>query len=98
MNLTSVDRSAKIQPEHVERSASVYVRQSSLRQVEQHREGRLRQYQLVDWAQELGWPKERIRVIDEDQGKTGSLLCLPRIWSGPRSLRNLGVWVNLIAA
>lgn len=73
MNRTGIDRSAKIHPEHVERSASVYVRQSSLRQVEQHREGGLRQYQLVDWAQELGWPKERIRVIDEDQGKTGSL-------------------------
>lgn len=83
MNPTRVDRFSKIQLSHLERSASIYVRQSSPGQIVKHREGGLRQYQLVDWAQKLGWPKEQIRVIDEDQGKSGSL---PQSRSGFGSL------------
>jgi DNA invertase Pin-like site-specific DNA recombinase len=64
---------SKIGPEQLERAAYVYVRQSSLRQVEQHVEGRRRQYQMVEWVEQIGWPKERIRVIDEDQGKSGAV-------------------------
>jgi DNA invertase Pin-like site-specific DNA recombinase len=72
MSQTRVDRSRKIRSGHFDRAAYVYVRQSSPQQVEQHREGGRRQYQLVEWAQEVGWPRERIVVVDEDQGKTGS--------------------------
>jgi DNA invertase Pin-like site-specific DNA recombinase len=70
---SKIDSSAKIRPEHLERKAYVYVRQSSLGQVRDHVEGRLRQYQMVDWAEQAGWPKERIVVIDEDQGKSASV-------------------------
>jgi excisionase family DNA binding protein len=70
---SKIDSSAKIRPEHLERKAYVYVRQSSLCQVRDHVEGRLRQYQMVDWAEQAGWPKERIVVIDEDQGKSAAV-------------------------
>lgn len=62
----------KITTEHLERAAYVYVRQSSYYQVEHHRESKARQYNLVQWAKELGWPAERIVVVDEDQGKSGA--------------------------
>src|SRR5258708_4991347 len=41
-------------------------------QVEQHPESRLRQYQLVDRAQALGWPTQRCLVIDDDLGISGA--------------------------
>ncbi|GAC1525918.1 MAG: recombinase family protein [Chloroflexota bacterium] len=58
----------KIQERHRQRLAVIYVRQSSLLQVEHHAEGRDRQYQLVERAQRLGWPAARCLVIDEDMG------------------------------
>ncbi len=64
-------RSLKIHDEHLSRLAVVYVRQSSTQQVLHHRESRERQYALVDHAVNLGWPRERIVVIDEDQGQSG---------------------------
>lgn len=64
-------RSSKIGNRHLERLAIVYVRQSSPRQVMEHRESRERQYALVEMAKALGWPAERILVIDEDQGQSG---------------------------
>ena len=68
----------KIAPHHLEREACLYVRQSSLRQVMQNTESARRQYGLSQRATALGWPAERIRVIDEDQGKSGA-------YSGNRS-------------
>ena len=62
----------KIAPHHLEREACLYVRQSSLRQVMQNTESTRRQYGLSRRAMALGWPTERIRVIDEDQGKSGA--------------------------
>ena len=64
--------SKKLQPHHLERSAIVYVRQSSPQQVLNHQESTARQYALVDFAVQLGWPPDRVEVIDEDQGLTGS--------------------------
>ena len=61
---------SKIQPHHLERAAYVYVRQSSPRQVVEHLESRRRQYERAEWAATFGWPRERIVVIDEDQGKS----------------------------
>src|SRR3954463_5179063 len=49
-----------------------YVRQSSVNQVRQHQESTELQYRLVDRAVGLGWPRERVRVIDEDLGKSGA--------------------------
>lgn len=62
----------KIQDHHRERLAVVYVRQSSPRQVLEHRESAALQYGLAARAEHYGWRKDRILVIDEDQGRTGS--------------------------
>jgi hypothetical protein len=58
--------SEKIRAEHLSRRAFVYVRQSSLGQVRQHRESRQRQYDLEQHARALGGVD--VVVIDEDQG------------------------------
>ncbi len=64
-------RSTKIQPRHLERSAYVYVRQSSPMQVLEHVESKTRQYDLAGHAIALGWSSTQVVVIDEDQGKSG---------------------------
>jgi excisionase family DNA binding protein len=63
---------AKVTPGHLSRHAIVYLRQSSAAQVERNRESTERQYALALKARELGWPDERIIVIDEDLGISGS--------------------------
>jgi DNA invertase Pin-like site-specific DNA recombinase len=63
--------SPKLQPWHWDRQAVVYVRQSSPQQVQENRESTARQYALVDRAVALGWSRDRIEVIDEDQGISG---------------------------
>jgi len=65
-------RSEKITDEHLCRMAIVYVRQSTQRQVLEHRESTARQYALADRAVALGWPSAGVEVIDEDQGRSGS--------------------------
>lgn len=60
----------KVLPQHLERQAYVYIRQSSPRQVEQHLESQDLQYQLVQRAQALGWPESRVVVVDDDLGKS----------------------------
>src|ERR1051326_5764309 len=62
----------KIKPIHTQRSAFVYIRQSTPSQVEHHRESTARQYALVQRACDLGWPKEQVIVIDEDLGISGA--------------------------
>ncbi len=62
----------KIQVGHLERTAYVYVRQSTPHQLEQNRESTQRQYALVERAGALGWRAERIQVIDEDLGLSGA--------------------------
>jgi DNA invertase Pin-like site-specific DNA recombinase len=64
----------KIQPQHRERLALVYVRQSSPQQVLNHRESRELQYKLADRAVDLGWSRERVVVIDDDQAQTASTM------------------------
>jgi DNA invertase Pin-like site-specific DNA recombinase len=56
---------------HLSRLAIVYIRQSDPQQVLNHVESRERQYALVDLAMALGWPRDRILLIDEDQGNSG---------------------------
>src|SRR5271167_1794208 len=56
---------AKITASHLSRQAIVYLRQSSAAQVEHNRESTDRQYALAAKARELGWPTDRIIVIDE---------------------------------
>ena len=62
----------KIQPHHRNRQAIVYIRQSTPQQVERHQESTRLQYALVDHALVLGWEREQVLVIDEDQGRSGS--------------------------
>lgn len=62
---------SKIRKTHLDRVAIVYVRQSSPQQVLENRESRERQYALATFAQRLGWPADRVIVIDEDQGQSG---------------------------
>ena len=64
--------SSKVKPNHTQRAAIVYIRQSSPAQVENHRESTARQYALVEKACQLGWAKEQVIVIDEDLGLSGS--------------------------
>lgn len=63
---------AKIQQCHLERLAVIYIRQSSLHQVQYNTASTARQYNLVECAKELGWPDEKIIVIDQDQGQSGA--------------------------
>jgi len=60
----------KITAEHLSRRACVYVRQSTPDQVHNNLESQRRQYALVDRARQLGW--ERVEVIDDDLGRSGS--------------------------
>ncbi len=63
--------SHKILLAHLEKWAIVYVRQSSPHQVLENRESTARQYALADLAVALGWPRERVLIIDDDLGKSG---------------------------
>src|SRR5258708_8665670 len=63
---------AKVKPSHTQRTAVVYIRQSSPSQVEYNRESTSRQYALVEKAREFGWAKEQVIVIDEDLGLSRS--------------------------
>ena len=64
-------RGGKVQARHLDRLAIVYVRQSSPQQVQEHRESGRLQYDLRSRAAALGWPADRVVVIDEDQGRSG---------------------------
>src|SRR5438128_7628568 len=61
----------KITKRHRELEAYVYVRQSTLKQVQQNQESRHNQYALVQRAIDLGWLPERVHLIDADLGQSG---------------------------
>jgi DNA invertase Pin-like site-specific DNA recombinase len=67
-----MSESLTVQPHHRERGASLYIRQSSLRQVLENVESTKRQYALRSRALALGWRDEQIIVIDHDQGESGA--------------------------
>jgi DNA invertase Pin-like site-specific DNA recombinase len=62
----------KVTTEHLKRDAYLYVRQSTVRQVFENTESTDRQYALRGKAIALGWPRDRIVVIDSDLGKSGA--------------------------
>ena len=62
----------KIQGHHRDRLAVVYVRQSTVQQRVRHQESTRLQYGLVERAQQLGWSPQRVLVIDDDLGKSGT--------------------------
>ena len=63
---------SKVTPPHLQRGAYLYIRQSTLRQVLENTESTQRQYALRRRAVALGWPEERIVVIDHDLGQSGA--------------------------
>jgi DNA invertase Pin-like site-specific DNA recombinase len=62
----------KVTDSHLQRDAYLYVRQSTLRQVLENTESTKRQYALRQRAVGLGWPIERVIVIDGDLGQSGA--------------------------
>jgi len=68
-----METNSKIRQEHLHRLAGVYIRQSSMHQVREHTASAELQYDLIDRAVALGWPRDRVRIYDGDQGHTGSL-------------------------
>ena len=67
-----MSEAVKITASHLARVAIVYLRQSSAAQVEHNRESTDRQYALVNKAGDLGWPTDKVIVIDADLGVSGS--------------------------
>jgi DNA invertase Pin-like site-specific DNA recombinase len=67
-----MNESLKVQAHHLERSAYLYIRQSSMRQVIENIESTKRQYALRGRATALGWRDEQVIVIDSDQGESGA--------------------------
>ncbi len=66
------DAHQKVTARHMQRQAMLYVRQSTLHQVLENTESTARQYALRERAVALGWPTERIVVIDQDLGQSGA--------------------------
>jgi DNA invertase Pin-like site-specific DNA recombinase len=66
------DAHQKVTATHLKRNAYLYIRQSTIRQVFENTESTQRQYALQQNAIALGWPQERIIVIDSDLGQSGA--------------------------
>lgn len=64
----------KIMPQHRERLAIIYIRQSTPQQVERNQESTKLQYALVDRAFQFGWARASIVTIDDDLGRSGSTI------------------------
>jgi len=64
--------SAKITAEHLQLGAVLYVRQSTSAQLREHQESTARQYALKNRLVAFGWPDDRVIVIDDDLGTSGS--------------------------
>ena len=65
-------KTGMLQETHRQKLACIYLRQSTLKQVRQHQESTERQYALRDKALQLGWPAERILLLDHDLGLSGT--------------------------
>ena len=68
----SIEASSKVSAGHLKRNAYLYVRQSTVRQVLENTESTQRQYALRQRAVALGWPIERVIIIDTDLGRSGA--------------------------
>lgn len=63
----------KILPEHRERGAFIYARQSTGMQVIKHHTSTERQLDLTQLAVGLGWSQSRVELVSEDLGRSGRL-------------------------
>jgi DNA invertase Pin-like site-specific DNA recombinase len=68
----SVETSQKVTASQLKRSAFLYVRQSTPRQVLEHTESTARQYALRKRAVALGWQDDQVITIDIDLGQSGA--------------------------
>lgn len=66
------ESSLKVTASHLKRDAYLYIRQSTVRQLFENTESTKRQYALRQRAVALGWPLERVNIIDSDQGQSGA--------------------------
>ena len=64
--------SQKLKAAHLERSAYLYIRQSTLRQVYENTESTKRQYGLKQKVLAMGWSEDLIITIDCDLGQSGT--------------------------
>ena len=62
--------SDKIRPQHLERKAILYIRQSSAYQVTHNLESQKLQYAMQERLRQLGW--REIEVVDEDLGRSAA--------------------------
>ena len=90
----------KISSEHLARIAFTYVRQSTSAQVRNNTESRELQYELKERAVALGWPAERVRVIDSDLGISAASAALAdregfRELAGEVALGHVGLIVGV---
>jgi hypothetical protein len=72
MSINVLNSNGKVTAGHLKKTAYLYIRQSTLRQVFENTESTQRQYALRQRAVVLGWPAERIEIIDCDQGQSGA--------------------------
>jgi DNA invertase Pin-like site-specific DNA recombinase len=82
-------RNEKVKADHLERLAMVYVRQSTLYQVQNNRESTEVQYGLKDLVCSLGWRPERVRVVDQDLAQSAQWV------EGRQGFQNLVAEVSL---
>ena len=68
----SAEAAHKVTAAHLSRTAYLYVRQSTLRQVLTNTESAARQYSLRQRAISLGWQVDQVVTIDCDQGMSGA--------------------------
>ena len=76
-NAMTHDAPQKVKASHLKRNAYLYIRQCTLRQVIENTESTQRQYALCQNAAALGWPLDRIIVIDTDLGQSGASAAAP---------------------
>jgi DNA invertase Pin-like site-specific DNA recombinase len=65
-------RDPRVAAHHLARDAYLYIRQSTLRQVNENGESTRRHYALQERAVALGWPAGQIHIIDQDLGMSGA--------------------------
>lgn len=68
----SGERHPKLQDSHLARDAYLYVRQATRCQGFENADCLQRQYHLQQQALALGWPAERVIIIDNDLGRSGA--------------------------
>jgi DNA invertase Pin-like site-specific DNA recombinase len=81
-----------VSEQHLNRTAYVYVRQSTLAQVRHHQESTERQYALREKALQMGWREPAIHVLDRDLGKSGAQI------TGREDFKTLVADVSMVAS